>query len=106
MANSRRVVEDITPHSPNESVVYDLTTTNWDTAPSAATINLYELKPIGTLVLASATVHLNGSVSITGDVVTYPVIRALVSRTKYRVLSLLTFASGNELEAFWDIECE
>lgn len=106
MANSRRVVEDITPHSPNEEVVYKITTTNWDTSPSAATLNLYRFQPSGTMVLMAATDHLSGSVSISGDVVTYPVIKSLVSGNMYRAVSLITFASGNKLEPYWDIPCE
>lgn len=85
----------------DESIAYTLTTTPWGSTPTSISVKAYET-PAMTDV--SATV-LSGSASVTGDVITLPLLGNLVEGQEYRVEVKFT-CSGNIFEAYFFVEAE
>jgi len=86
----------------DEEVVYMLTTTPWGSAPIGVSVKAYDMSDPWTDV--SATV-LSGSPSVSGDVITLPILKSLTEGKRYRIEIKFT-AGGNVFEAWFEVGAE
>jgi len=96
--DNRRVLEDVA-QGVNEAIKYSFSTTPWGiSAPTVSSITAYQIDPeTGAETDVSATV-LSGSESVADDVITLPLLTALLFGYAYRVDVLITDGE-TELEA-------
>jgi len=87
----------------DERIVYQLTTTNWGSSPSAPVVKLYDVTH-GSRTDVSTT-NLSGSASVSGDVITAPLVYGLTAGNMYR-LEWQFICSGNTFEAYASIVAE
>lgn len=100
---SRQVKEKEIFQGVDESVAYAITTTPWGSSPSSPVVAVYDVSDRGRMdVTASVT---TGSVSITGDVITLPLIHGLTAGKIYRVEVKFVIGSST-LEAWFSIKAE
>ena len=90
-ATSREIVESPLWQGADEEIAYGLTTTNWGSSPSSPAVVLYSYSG-GTYTDVSSTC-LSGSASVSGDVITTPVVKSLEVDTKYRLEIKFTISS-------------
>ena len=86
----------------DEEIIYTLTTTPWGSTPIGVSVKAYSLTVPYTDV--SATV-LSGSPSVSGDVITLPILESLTEGYRYRIEIKFT-AGGNVFEAWFEVEAE
>lgn len=103
MAVTREVKEGTQKQSAQESIAYIVTTTPWGSDPSSITVTAYDTTG-GERVDVSSTV-LTGAASVSGDVITCPVLTALTAERTYRVEVKFT-ADTNIWVCYFDIEAE
>lgn len=96
----RRVIESPLYQGIDEEIAYLLTTTPWGATPTSVTVKLYAWAG-GTYTDVSTTC-LSGSASVNGNVITTPVVKALVAGTNYR-LEIKFTCTGNVFETFCEI---
>jgi len=98
----REVAEGVQVQGVDEAVTYSITTTNWASSPSGASVTVTDVDA-GTDVTADVA---SGSISIAGDIITLPEISGLTADTLYRVdvqFSAGEFAPG---ECYFYIRAE
>ena len=98
MASIREVKESPREQGADERIAYEITTTPWGSTPSAVDVKLFSIGADGSLTDVTAT-KLSGVASVTGDVITTPLVISLVAGTTYRLETKFT-TSGNVLECF------
>lgn len=86
----REVKESPLVQGADESLAYSLTTTPWGSSPSSVSVKIYNLTTGADL---SAT-NLSGSASAAGDVITTPLVTALVAGTSYKLEIKFTCGSS------------
>lgn len=96
MTVSREVKESPVEQGADEQIAYRLTTTPWGSSPSSVAVAAYDITE-NARTDVSATV-LTGSASVTGDVITLPVLKSLTAEKVYRV-EIKFACSGNVFEA-------
>ena len=84
-----------------EEVVYTLTTTPWGSTPIGVSVKAYDMSDYSDV---SATV-LSGSPSVSGDVITLPILESLTAGGMYRIEIQFT-AGGNVFEAWFEVVAE
>lgn len=84
----------------DEQISYMLTTTPWGSDPSDVAVAAYNKSANFTDV--SSTV-LSGSPSVSGDVITTPMVKSLIEGNTYRVEVKFT-TSGNVMECYFELE--
>ena len=94
---TRRIVESPLYQGVDEQIAYTLTTTPWGSSPTSVAVVLKN--SAGTDV---SSTYLSGSASVSGNVITTPVVKSLVVDAWYR-LEIKFTCSGNIFEAFADI---
>ena len=103
MAVSREVKESPLRQGTDEQIAYTLTTTPWGSTPTSVAVAAYDITS-GTRTLVTSTV-LSGAASVSGDVITTPVVKSLTASSVYR-LEILFTVSGNIEEAYLIINAE
>jgi len=98
----RQVKEQDIVQGIDEEIVYTLTTTPWGSSPIGVSAKAYDLSAPYTDV--SATV-LSGSPSVSGDVITLPILKSLTEGKRYRIEVKFT-AGGNIFEAWFEVGAE
>lgn len=99
----REIVEGKQVQGIDESIAYTVTTTPWGSSPVSVSVKAYDITgPAYTDV--SSTV-LSGAASVSGDVITTPVLTALTEDHRYRVEVKFT-CSGNTYEAYFFVDAE
>lgn len=101
MSIIREVKESPLAQGSDERIAYQLTTTPWGSSPSSVVVKLYTW-PDKTDV---SSTKLSGATSAVGDIITTPLVIALVAGTKYH-LEIQWVSSGNTFEAFAEINGE
>jgi hypothetical protein len=103
-SSKRRVQQHPMPQGTSEVVAYTLTTTPWGGSPSAPVVTVLDVtdSPSGTDVTATVC---SGSASVSGDVITTPLIRSLTQDHIYHLFVRWT-AGGETLEAWAEIRAE
>ena len=104
MAVIREVKEGIQPQGVDEKIAYKITTTPWASSPTSIVVKAYDITVDGTRTDVTATV-LSGSASVTGDVITLPLLQALTYGKTYRVEVQFT-VTGNVFEPFFLVKAE
>lgn len=84
----------------DEEIAYSLTTTPWGSTPSAVLVKAYDASNAFTDV--SDTV-LEGNPTVSDDVITTPVVKALIEGKTYRIEIKFT-TGGNVLECHFELE--
>ncbi len=91
----REVKESPLAQGADEQIAYSLTTTPWGSSPSSVSVKIYNLATGVDLT----TTNLSGSASAAGDVITTPLVTALVAGVSYKLE--IKFTSGTSIfEAF------
>lgn len=93
----REVTEGVQVQGVNEQIAYKLTTTAWGGAPASISVQVFS--GIDRQTDETVTVMPTGSPSVTGDVITLPIMRALTRGELYRVR--VTFTSGGSVRSAW-----
>ena len=93
----RRIEQSPLYQGEDEEIAYTLTTTPWGSDPSSPAVVLKDAD--GTDV---SSTYLDGSASVSGDVITTPTVKSLVDGASYRLEIKFTIA-GNIEEAWADI---
>lgn len=101
MSSSREVVEGAQLQGEDEKIIYSITTTNWASSPTDASMVVKDND--GTDVTDDVT---SGSISTVGDVITLKPIDGLTAGTRYRVEVQFTCGAGAPFEAYFFIDCE
>jgi hypothetical protein len=91
---NREVKESPFGQGKDESKAYALTTTPWGSSPTSVTVKIYN--SAGTDM---SSTNLSGSVSVSGDVITTPLVTALTAGERYRLEFKFT-CSSNIFEAY------
>lgn len=100
----REISEGLQYQGSDEEVAYNLTTTKWGSSPTSPTVKVYSV--VGTTYTdVTATVMPSGSATVTGDVITLPVLKLLTADTLYRVEVKFT-VSGNVFEPYAMLRCK
>lgn len=94
MASLREVIESPLEQGKDERVPYQLTTTPWGGTPSSVTVTLWLVSADGSLSDVSSTC-LTGSSSVSGDVLTTPVVYSLTADSTYRLE--MKFTTGSKI---------
>lgn len=102
---SREFIESPMPQGRNEALAYRLTSTPWAVSPTSPAVAIYSHDPDTDTYTDVSSTKLVGSPSISGDVITTPLVYALTPGTKYRVEVRFT-VSGNTFEPFGWIHAE
>lgn len=102
--STREIAEGLQYQGADEVIPYTLTTTNWGTAPASATANIYSINGVGVLTDVTST-NMPGACSVSGDVITLPVVTGLTAGTRYRV-EVQFVISGGTYEAYSMIQAE
>ena len=101
---TREVVEGTRYQGAAEVVTYTITTTNWISDPTSPTITVYQIDPDMTETDVTDEVT-SGSASVSGDIITLPVIQTLTAGTRYRV-EVKFVVSAQTFECYFYIEAE
>ena len=94
MSVSRKIKESPLRQGVDEQIAYALTTTPWGSSPSSVAVVVKDNNDAD--VSANC---LSGSASVSGDVITTPVVKSLVAGKRYR-LEIRFTVSGNICEAW------
>jgi len=86
----------------DERLVYTITTTNWESAPTSPTVVAYDENGHTDV---TTTVFPSNSASASGDVITLDLLRALTAGHTYRIEVKFT-VSSNIWECFFRVKCE
>lgn len=93
----REVTEGVQVQGVNEEIAYKLTTTPWGSSPTAISVAVFS--GLAHLTDVTALVMPTGSPSVTGDVITLPVLKDLSRGELYRVR--VTFTTGGTVRSAW-----
>lgn len=99
---TRQVNETDIYQGEDEKIAYRLTTTPWGTSPTDVSVSFYDITYGGRV---SANAFLSGVASVSGDVITCPIIQGLIPNRKYR-LEIKFVSGGNTWEVFAIINSE
>ena len=97
---SREVLEQDITQGVDEEVAYNLTTTPWGSSPTGVVITVWDITHNNRDNVTSTVT--SGSPSVTGDIITLPVILDLEEDHVYRVEVKFT-AGGQVLEPYFFI---
>jgi hypothetical protein len=103
MANfSREVVQGRQYQGDAEKIAYQVDVTNWGASPSSPSVGVLDESQNNLDVTTSVT---SGSPSVSGNIITLPVIQSLVIGHLYRV-EVTFIIGGSTEECYFEIQCE
>lgn len=100
---NRQTLETNISQGEDEVIAYSLTTTPWGSSPTSVVVTVWDITH-GSRDDVTATVT-SGSATVSGDVITLPVIQDLDEGSTYRVEIRFT-VSGQILEAYFILSGE
>ena len=103
MTISREVKEGKLIQGADEKIAYQLTTTPWGSTPTSIVVKAYDITDGGRTDVTGTV--LSGTASVTGDVITCPVLQLLTAGNWYR-LEIQFVAGGDTWEAYAIIQAE
>lgn len=98
--SSRRIRESPIYQGVDERIAYTLTTTPFASSPSSPVMTIKDID--GEDVTSD---YISGSASVSGDVITTPIIISLTAGVQYR-MEIQFVSSGNTWEAWCDLRGE
>lgn len=98
----REVAEGLQIQGEDEEIAWAITTTNWGSSPSEVSVVTKDVTAGGTDVTDEV---MSGDASVSGDVITLPVLSGLTAGHLYRVEVQFT-ASSNVFEAYLMVQAE
>ncbi len=99
--NILEVTEGIQTQSADEQLAYQITTTNWGTAPTSATAVVWDLTAGETNVTPTS---MPGTATVSGNIITLPLLKSLTENHMYRVETKFV-SSGNTWECYFRVKC-
>ena len=90
-----------TTQRPNETIAYTVDVSNVGSSPTVDSVTIVDIDTPGTDL--SSTL-MSGSSSVSGDVITTPLVTSLTDGTSYRVIVKYTISSET-FEDYFDIAC-
>lgn len=96
------VAEGRKTQGPDEQIAYTVTTTNVGSSPSSVAVTAWDLTDDNKVVTGTV---LNGSASVSGDVITTPTVQSLTAGRLYRIEVKFT-SGGNVFEHYFEIQAE
>lgn len=106
MATVKRAVKESELYQgKDESIAYTLTTTPWGSTPTSVAVTIWSVSSTTGALTDTSSTNLSGSASVTGDVITTPLVTALTAGTEYR-LEIKFTCSSNVFEAWARILAE
>jgi len=99
----RQVLQRDLVQGEDEEIVYSITTTPWGSSPSNVSVVAYDVT-YGQRTEVTSTV-LSGAASVTGDVITLPVLADLTEGNVYRIEVKFT-AGGQIFEPYFIVAAE
>ena len=100
--NSREVLEGLQRVGQNESVIFQISTTNWGGTPTSPTHDVFNVEDLTTSVKSTV---MSGSPSVSTDDVILPAFNSGTVGETYIVIVGFT-SGGNTLEAWFKITVE
>lgn len=97
-----RQINEIFYQGEDERIAYFLTTTPWGSSPTNVSVACYDITNGGRV---DASSKLNGAASVSGDIITCPILENLIPNKKYR-LEIKFICGGNTFEVFAIINSE
>jgi len=104
MAKAREFRESPVVQGADEEIVFTLLTTAWGSSPSNASVAVYDVTTLPR-VDVTATVMPVGTVSVAGDIITFPVLKLLTAGHVYRIEAKF-HSAGNVFEAWGEVRAE
>lgn len=101
----REVKEGPQKQGVDEQIYYLLTTTPWGSSPGAVSVAAYDYSQATDAYTDVTATVLSGAASVSGDVITLPVLKSLTEDHLYRVEIKFT-CSGNVFEAYVWVQAE
>lgn len=101
MSNVLEVQEGTQYQTSDEQLAYSITTTNYGSSPTSVAIVAYDEH---TNTDVTSTV-IPGDESISGDVITLPLLKALTKGHSYRIEVKFTDSSSNIWECCFTVKC-
>lgn len=95
------VAEGIQHQSADEKLAFSVTTTNWASNPTSPSVSAYDTMDNTDV---TSTVFPTNSPSVSGDVITLSLLRALTKGRTYRIEVQFTVGS-NLYEFYFYVEC-
>ena len=105
MSAIRQAIEGIQYQGADEQIAYTITATPWGSTPTSTSAKIYSYAPATDAYTDTTSTNMTGSTSVSGDVITLPVIKSLTAGTQYRVEVQFT-SSGNIFEPYFIIQAE
>lgn len=105
MSVSRAARESPFLQGEDEILAYLVTTTPWASSPTSPTVKLFSYDFDAETYTDVTATKLSGSPSISGDVITTPVVTSLAAGTRYR-MEVKFVVAGNTWEAYFWIHGE
>jgi len=91
----REIKQGLQEQGADEQIEYTLTTTPWGTSPTSTSATIWSHDPTTDVYTNVTATNMSGSTSVSGDVITLPIVKSLVAGTLYRVE--VQFTSGNSI---------
>jgi hypothetical protein len=104
MSDDREVIESPLQQGADEEIAYQLTMTPWGSSPTNVSVKAYDITG-GVYADVTSTV-LTGNPTVSGDVITLPVLASLTAGKRYRIEVKFDSADGHTLEAYAIVEAE
>ena len=92
---TRKIIESPLYQGVDEEIPYGLTITPWGASPTSISVVLKDVNGVDV-----STTHLSGVATVSGNVITLPVLKDLVADTWYRLEVKYTL-SGNTIVEAW-----
>ena len=99
----REVAEGVQVQGEDETITYNITTTNWASSPTNVSM---VVKRVSDDTDVTSTAAPSGSISVNGDVITLKPITALTDGERYRVEVKFTASPFAPGEFYFMIDCE
>lgn len=104
MAVSREVTEGRQVQGVDEEIKYTITTTNWGSTPTDVACVVKDMTDGNADV--TSTVMPDGSISVSGNIITLKSLKSLTEGKRYRVEVKFTTSDGNVWEPFFYVTAE
>ena len=96
------IAEGVQSQTPDEELIYSITTTNWGSDPESVAVKVYQ-EP--SLTDVTSTAMSTNDPSVDSDVITLSPLKSLTRNSTYRVD--VKFTSGsNVFECYFRVKCE
>lgn len=102
MATKFQVLEGFQYQSPDEQLAYNVTTTPFGSTPTNEAVKAYDEHDASDV---TTTVYPTNSPSVSGDVITLSLLKALTAGHSYRIDVKFTDSNSNIWELYFIVKC-